>query len=173
MLIDKLQLQPHHTEAIQLSAFGTTNPQVKELNVANLQVITNTVMTISITVLIVPSIATPLENTVKTSTLSQLSYLKGLQLAHPVTRSDSFEISLLIGADHYWDFVGDHTVRGNGPTAVSSKLGYRLSGPILTMNPQQPRNATNLLCMVTSHKQEEKELQHLWSIESIGISPST
>ena len=94
-------------------------------------------------------------------------YLKGLQLAYPVTRSDSFEIFLLINADHYWDFVGDHTIRGNGPTAVSSKLGYLPSGSILTANPQQPRNTTNLVCMVTSHKQEEKDLQNLWSIESI------
>ena len=123
-LIDKLQSQPCQSETIQLCAFGCTNPQVKKLNVATLQVITNSGVPITITVLIVPSIATPLENSVNTSTLTHLPYLEGLQLAHPVTRSDSFEISLLIGADHYWDFVGDHTVRGNGPTAVSSKLGY-------------------------------------------------
>lgn len=173
VLIDKLQLQPHQTETIHLSAFGSTNPQMKKLSIANLQVITNTGTSVSITVLIVPSIATPLENTMKTSALTHLPYLKGLQLAHPVTRSDSFEISLLIGADHYWDLVGDHTVRGNGPTAVSSKLGYLLSGPISPVNPQQPVNTTTLVCMVTNHKQEEQNLQNLWSIESIGISPAT
>ena len=142
---------------------------MKKLNVANLQVVTNTGTPISITVLIVPSIATSLENSVKTSVLTHLPYLKGLQLAHPVTKSDSFEISLLIGD---WDFVGDHTIRGNGPTAVSSKLGYLLSRPISTGNPQQPGN-TSLVCMVTSHKKEEQDLQNLWSVESIGISPST
>ena len=41
-LIDKLQIQPHLTETIQLSAFGSTNPQVKKLDVATLQVITTT-----------------------------------------------------------------------------------------------------------------------------------
>ena len=173
VLIDKLQLQPLQTETIQLSAFGSTNPQMKKLNVANLQVITNTGTSTSITVLVVPSIATPLENIMKTSVLTHLPYLKGLQLAHPVTRSDSFEISLLIGADHYWDLVGDHTVRGNGPTAVSSKLGYLLSGPISPINPQHPANPTTLVCMITSHKQEEQDLQNLWSVESIGISPAT
>ena len=86
VLIDKLQLQSHQTEMIQLSAFGPTNPQVKKLDIANLQVIANTGTPISITVLIVPSIAIPLENTVKTSILTHLSYLKGLQLVHPVTR---------------------------------------------------------------------------------------
>lgn len=172
-LIDKLQIQPHLTETIQLSAFGSTNPQVKKLNMATLQVITTTGIHVPITVLIVPSIATPLENTVKTSILTQLPYLNGLRLAHPVTRSDSFEISLLIGADHYWDLVGDHTVRGNGPTAVSSKLGYLLSGPVSAVNSLQTRSTTSLVCMVTSHKQEEKDLLNLWSVESIGISPPT
>jgi len=145
---------------------------VKNLNVASLQVITKSGTRISINVLIVPSIATPLESTVETTTLANLSYLKGLQLAHPVTRSNSFEISLLIGANHYWDFVGDHTVCGNGPTAISSKLGYLLSSPLSIANPQQPRSITNLMCMITNHKQEEKDLQHLWSVKSIGTSPT-
>ena len=171
-LIDKLQSQPCQSETIQLCAFGCTNPQVKKLNVATLQVITNSGVPITITVLIVPSIATPLENSVNTSTLTHLPYLEGLQLAHPVTRSDSFEISLLIGADRYWDFVGDHRVRGNGPTAVSSKLGYLLSGPIPIKNPSQPIT-TNLVYMVTTHKQEENDLKNLWSVESIGISSAT
>ena len=40
MLIDKLQLQPQQMESVQLSTFGATNPQVKKLNVASLQMIT-------------------------------------------------------------------------------------------------------------------------------------
>jgi len=135
-LIDKLHLRPQQTETIQLSTFGSTNSQIKRMNVASLQVITKSGTPISITVLIVPSIATPLENMVETSTLTDLPHLKGLELAHPVTRSDSFKISL-IGANHYWDFVGDHTVRGRGPTAISSKLGYLLSGQFVTTNLQQ------------------------------------
>ena len=57
-------------------------------------------------------------------------YLQSLKLAHPVTHNENFEISLLIGADHYWDIVEDHIIRGNGPTAMKSKLGYLLSGPV-------------------------------------------
>ena len=38
-----------------------------------------------------------------------------------------------VGADFYWEIVdGRHMIRGNGPTAVSSRLGYLLSGPITT-----------------------------------------
>ena len=62
--------------------------------------------------------------------LTKLPYLRNLPLAHPVLSSDSFKISLLIGTDHYWDIVEDHIVHGQRPTAMSSKLGYLLSGPL-------------------------------------------
>ena len=71
-LIDKLQSQLCQSETLQLSAFEFTNPQVKILNITALQVITNSGTLVLITVLIVPSIATPLENSVSTSTLTHL-----------------------------------------------------------------------------------------------------
>ena len=62
--------------------------------------------------------------------ITKVKYLKGLELAHPETQDGEFEFSLQIGADHYWRIVQNHVVRGNGPTAVKSKIGYLLSGPI-------------------------------------------
>ena len=56
-----------------------------------------------------------------------MPHLQGLTLAHPITDKENFEISLLIGSDHYWNFVGDHIVRGNGPIAMQPKLSYLLS----------------------------------------------
>ena len=48
----------------------------------------------------------------------------------------SIPIGLILGADYYWDIVTDEIIRGNGPTAVSSKLGYHLSGPFATSQVQ-------------------------------------
>ena len=79
-----------------------------------------------ISAFVVPHIAAPLNNTVRT-TLSNMPHLKGLPLAHPVSSAENFEISLLVGVDFHWYFIGDHVVRGDGPTAVSSRLGYTLS----------------------------------------------
>ena len=59
-----------------------------------------------------------------------IPHLQGLTLAHPITGDEYFEVSLLIGTDQYWNFVGDHIVRGDGPTAMQSKLGYLISGPL-------------------------------------------
>ena len=87
---------------------------------------------VNISALVVPTIAAPLHNFV-TSDVSKLPHLQGLKLAHPVGTPEKFDISLLLGADYYWDVAGNHIVRGEGPTAMQSKLGYLLSGPL----PQQ------------------------------------
>ena len=78
--------------------------------------------------LVVPHIATPLQNAV-TFDVADLPHLKKLPLAHPISTNKEFDISLLVGADHYSDIVGDVIVRGNGPTAVEYKVGYLLSRP--------------------------------------------
>lgn len=101
--------------------------------------------------LVVPTISTPINNTLEMNVL-QLPYLKGLALAHPITAAENFEISLLVGTDFYWDLVGD-IIRGDGPTAMSSKLGYLLSGPA-----SAPRNScvlvNNMLHVTTGHEEE-------------------
>ena len=98
--------------------------------VATVYVKTQSKEYIPISVLVVPTIAVPLKLSA-TSKVRTLPYLQGLHLANPVNIDDDFNISLLIGADHYWDIVKDHIVRGDGPTATSSKIGYLLSGPVL------------------------------------------
>jgi len=58
----------------------------------------------------------------------------------------SFGISLLIAADYYWMTVEDTVVRGPGPTAVASKLGYILFQPTNMKNtPWHVTNADDLL----------------------------
>ena len=81
---------------------------------------------IPISVLIVPSIAAPIQNLVSTSVYT-LPHLQALKLAHSVTSRRNFTISLLIGTDYYWSFIEYHIIRGKGPTAQWSKLGYLLS----------------------------------------------
>ena len=96
--------------------------------------------------------------------LESLPHLKGLQLANPVTDSDEFLVSILIGVDYYWSFVQDHIIRGNGPTAQQSQLGYLLSGPLPLSSTQLPMSI--LLQFTTTP--EEIDLQQLWSIEASG-----
>ena len=81
-----------------------------------------------------------------------------------------FDISLLIGVDHYWKIVEDHIVRGDGPTAVQSKLGYLLSGPLTHSAPSH--TATSMHISIHSeHENEDQTLERFWAIESSGTFP--
>ena len=86
---------------------------------------------IPISVLIIPSIEVPVQNLVSTSVYT-MPHLWDLKLAHPVSSGRNFTISLLIRVDYYWSFIKDRIIRGKGPTAQCSKLGYLLSGPLPT-----------------------------------------
>jgi hypothetical protein len=54
-------------------------------------------------------------------------------------------IDILVGADFYWSMVTGDVVRGdNSPTAISSKLGWLLSGPS-TQNSTYESTRSNLI----------------------------
>ena len=122
-------LETSQKENIQLSAFGGQASAVRHLPLVTLNVVSTSGEKIPLHVLVVEKIATPLQTHVRQG-VEDLPHLRGLTLAHPITSDESFDVSLLIGADHYWDLVEDHVIRGPGPTAVTSKLGYCLSGPL-------------------------------------------
>ena len=125
-LADTLSVQPHYTENICLSLFGSKAPSNQRMNTTQISIRARDGTLLPISVLIVPSIAAPLRSDTQAS-ITELPYLRGFPLAHPVMK---FKISLLIGTDHYWDLVEDHIFHGNGPTATSTKFGYLLSGPL-------------------------------------------
>ena len=71
----------------------------------------------------------------------------------------------------HWDVVEDKIIRGAGPTAAKSKIGYLLSGPTATYSSTLELNATVLKAVVTAEPQEEI-LERFWNLESIGILPN-
>ncbi|XP_071127724.1 uncharacterized protein [Mytilus edulis] len=170
-LASKIDLEILGTETIHLSAFESTDSKVRHLSRARVYVESINRTKIPVEVLVVPNIASPLSNYIGNG-IREFKYLKGLRLAHPFTEDNSsFEISLLIGADFYWDFVEDTILRGNGPTAVKSKLGYLLSGPIPTSYRQQSN--VGMYNILTSHKPEELNLERFWELESLGVDSNT
>ncbi|XP_077997420.1 uncharacterized protein LOC144450649 [Glandiceps talaboti] len=164
-LANKLNLKPNNSELVNLTTFGEKGPQMRSFDVTNI-----TLQTLdgprTISALIVPKISAPITNLISRSLLNQ-PHLRGLQFAHPISNVDSFEISVLIGADCYWEFVEDRVIRGNGPTAVMSKFGYLLSGPTsqTTLN-----SNTTMLHVAANTCEEESKLQSYWDLETIGIN---
>ena len=166
-LAQELQLQTTRTEDVTLSSFGKKNPTHQRLEMARMFIVTDHGQRIPLNVLVVPKIATPLQNRYREH-ISKVPHLRGLKLAHPVTSNESFEISLLIGADHYWDIVEDRIIRGNGPTAMQSKLGFLLSGPLRSPAASSQSVGVHFL---TTHQTEDSLLERFWSVESMGIEP--
>ena len=62
----------------------------------------------------------------------------------------------------------DKIIRGDGPTAVESKIGYLLSGPTKKSTNE---GGTFMLNILISHKEEEYDLEKFWKIERLGITP--
>ena len=161
----KLNLQPSGKENISLASFGSTSATHTNLPTGVIQIHAVTGDKIPISVLIVPKIAPPLQNMLRTS-LQQVPHLKSLQLVHPVTENENFEISVLIGADYYWSFVQDHVIRGDGPTAVQ---GYLLSEPL----PAHPHSSNiSLFHVPTQSMKEALDFKRFWNTESAGTQPT-
>jgi hypothetical protein len=154
-LVDKLQMRPTRTEKISLAVFGDDTSQTGNYDIVEFMVETPNNERINLSAIVVPEISTPMQNLISRD-LSKLPHLRNLKLAHPPSNEDTLRISVLVGADHYWDIVGDQVIRGPGPIAVSSKLGYLLSGPTLHTH--------------TTAGQTDELLTRLWKLETIGIT---
>ena len=96
--------------------------------------------------------------------------LKGLKLANPLTSGEKFNITLLIGADYYWQVVEDQIVRRQGPIAMKSKLGYLLSGPLTLSTKQSENHAASVLHISTQSVQQSNLF---WNMESTATSPAS
>ena len=61
-------------------------------------------------------------------------------------------VDILIGAQDYWNFIEQKTVRGtNGPTALASKLGYILSGPVESKFVKSVKSTSSNNNIVSTH----------------------
>ena len=165
-LADELQLQPTHHETISVSSFGAQVSSSRNLAVASLFVHALNGNHIPISVLIVPELAILIQNSVCTHPRG-IPYLQNIPLTHPVISDENFEISVLIRADYYWNFVQDHILRGDGPTAVKSRLGYLLSS-LLTL--PQSIEATSLHVIILSCTTQHNDMYSFWESGSTGTT---
>lgn len=112
-----------------------------------------------------------------TVSLDAYPHLQELDLAdhssfkHPIT-----EISVLIGADQFYDIVSGEARRNEfGPTAIASKLGWLLCGPLSLSSENDTveiQDGSNCLTSVLHCASVETELAKFWDLEHIGISTS-
>ena len=63
-------------------------------------------------------------------------------------------------------------VRGPGPTAAKSRIGYLLSGPTTGSAVATTSLNATFLKIIVSNEHESKALERFWNLESIGILPN-
>lgn len=97
--------------------------------------------------------------------------MEGLELADYFDGSQD-TIYVLVGSDFYWDIVIGDIVSGDGPTAISNKLGCLLSGPVKGATTDN-YVVSNLIVFGELPMRETDEvteiMQRFWETESIGI----
>jgi len=139
-LANKLKLVPDTTTQVALSSFGADSSSFQTLEVTTIQMQTlngASFSSHSSTYVLPHLFRIPWK----------LPQLKGLKLANLVSDELEFSISILIGGDHYWSFVQDRIIQGDGPIAPKSRLGCLLSGPLLLPTIQL---STSVLLQITT-----------------------
>ena len=127
--------------------------------------------------LTVPTICEPICGQPIALALRQYPYLSTLELADQSEPKDRLDVCILIGADLYWSLVTGGIRKGNGPTAIETKLCWVLSGPATGLSCE----STSMI-LLSSHtlKAEastvrrddatlDQTLKMFWDLEAIGV----
>ena len=175
-LMKILALKSEGTEQLNLNTFGSENYTKRVCNrvVLNLEIKHGF---IPITALSHPAICSPVSSRIE---VTRYPHLSGLELANSVHCSNQ-SIDVLIGADFYHHFVLGEVIRGEGgPVAVSSRLGWLLSGPVAT-NVNTSISENNIISnLVLDHFPSRERaidetrditasLKEFWKHESLGL----
>lgn len=169
----KLSLPIAKKEKLYLNTFGSSQFKTQQCEIARVWLTKPSKEgAIIIDALSFPTICTPLPTVME---INKYPCLADLELADDFSDS-SGEIDILIGSDFYWTIATGEVLRTNGePTAMSSKLGWLLSGPTEGMH--SLITITNMTIIqglhqlqTTSEEEELKQiLQNFWQLESLGI----
>ena len=174
-LSQQLKLKPDHRERLQLNTFGDNHHKVRGCNVVNLDILkTDRTDSVNITALCFPTICTNLPSVVD---VHDHPHLVGLELADDPDKPRD-RIDVLIGSDFYWDIVtGDMKMGERGPIALSSRLGWLLSGPIESMAVANLASSYMIVAegmskVDTSMKNDQltELFKRFWENESLGIN---
>ena len=126
----KLSLLSELSEVMNINTFGTNKHEKKLCKLVTVRVdVAGQVVPVN--ALAYPTICSPISSCI---TVSEYPHVRGLQFADSMEVSEK-QIDLLIGADYYYHFITGEIIKGHsGPVAVSSKLGWLLSGPCKAEN---------------------------------------
>ena len=176
-LREDLGLCPERAERVVIKTFDSTDEKELHCDVVKMLMKTTDGDDLELEFLVVPLICEALSGQVITRALDNYPHLVGLDLAETGTSTNK-KVGVLIGSDHYWKVVSGEIVRGStGPTALKSRFGWILSGPLSGL--MECSTISNLACCQTlfttsdplqrSDTELEIALRRFWDLESLGI----
>ncbi|KAL5475814.1 hypothetical protein EMCRGX_G025680 [Ephydatia muelleri] len=171
-LREQLALPTLQTETLMIKPFGSEGGRITTCDVVQVGVKTKRGTYLELQLLVVPLICEPLTGQPMTCARERYSHLNGLELADSGAINDAIEISMLIGADYYWEIVTGRICRGrSGPTAIETKLGWVLSGPVPGYNQEHTSVlfTAHVLQTETSEASLDERLKSFWDLETLGI----
>ena len=171
---DKLQLKAEKKETLNLNTFGNSKFKKQDCQLVSFCVELSNGQLIRLTALTYPEICSPLPTQVD---IGSFTHLHGLDFADDIEVGTKDNISVLIGADQYYEIVVGDIVRGEqGPVAVRSKLGWILSGNTGNLESENIYVSSNL-CVVGSEEpiigedncELVEALKSFWHVENTGL----
>ena len=178
-LKNQLGLIPIRTDKILLKTFGSNEPILKTCEVVQISIQCQDELKIFIQAYVVDTVCSPISNQFIEVACSNYPHLQSLPLADCNSDHGDLNVQILIGGDFYRSFMQNEVIRveaGYGPTAVLSRLGYVLSGPVeipclndVTSN----FNMFQTMKVETTVLQEDinlkGQLSKFWQLDSLGI----
>lgn len=95
-----------------------------------------------------------------------LEPFRDLPISNDLLNEKIVKIDVLIGLDFYHEFMYPEQIIKNGLVAQRTALGWMISGSYPSLNVNQYRMQTSLLC---SNEPSEATIRKLWELSSIGI----
>ena len=130
-LKDELSLPVECQETMLIKTFGSQDKKLQSCDAVCFAVKLPDGKDMKMSAYSVPLICEPLTGQTVTLARKMYKHLNGIHLADYSTGAEPAEVDILIGSDQYWQIVTGEVRRGeSGPTALRTKLGWVLSGPI-------------------------------------------
>ena len=175
-LKSKLRLSTSRKETLHLNTFGDEQFRKQSCEEVKLGIQgMDGEFTIEVKALAFPVICSPVATRVN---LAEFTHLDGLEFADD-TNGTNGTIDILIGADYYYEVVTGEIIKGDdGPTAVASKFGWLLTGPVKLSGAVPAHAVTNLVIdgngttrpPLNDNYVLNESLKRFWDLESLGIT---
>ena len=116
---------------VLIKTFGSTDERLELVEVAALGIELKGEPNLLLSAFTVPLIRQPLQGQPVNQVVNDNACFSGLRIADYCAEGETLNVDILVSSDYYWTLGTGHTIRGTqGPTALRTKLGWVLSGPV-------------------------------------------